>query len=489
MVKVEPGRIAIFLIPFAGFVFPFLVVGSHLVVSGTSMCACALELFEPAYEPWTLDCGDGAFGFGRSKPKFGVPLSTKPFSVETDGLILPPEAFQERPTVNGSLFGCARPLHVPGWLPWNVSPIFTLVGVTPCSVVPEQVPLSLPVTVDGWVFWFVSGGSILILPVISQVTVPVAVMVGFAAAPAGPDIATAPPSASMAAVDANRILRNMAPPVSGSLGATRMGARAECWLGSPGSTTTKAQLSRATRSGRYLDGVTAPEAVLLDAGGVFLLPEHDRILGALARAGCTPGADLLDRAHYRGASRFTTELDVEGDWAGSWHSYLEVYVDECAVADEDREEVHRHLDSEFADAALWLRVIPGCREGLRALSETGVRLGVVSNADGLIGERLRALEILQVGPGLGVEVDCVIDSGLVGVMKPDPRIFAVALEAMNVAPERAWYVGDMPAIDVVGARRAGLRPVLMDPFGFHHHADYDRVDSLADLAERIATSP
>lgn len=234
--------------------------------------------------------------------------------------------------------------------------------------------------------------------------------------------------------------------------------------------------------------MTAPEAVLLDVGGVFMLPEHDRIIGALRRAECDVEADVLDGAHYRGAARFTTDLDVEEDWAGCWRSYLEDFVIECGVAEDAREEVHRHLDSEFADAALWMRVIPGCREGLAELVATGVRLGIVSNADGLIGGRLRDLEILQVGPGVGVEVECVIDSGEVGVMKPDPRIFTLALDAMGVAAERAWYVGDMPAIDVVGARRAGLHAVLMDPLGLHHGADYDRVDSLADLAARVAAA-
>ncbi len=237
-----------------------------------------------------------------------------------------------------------------------------------------------------------------------------------------------------------------------------------------------------------MDQHRAPEAVLLDAGGVFLLPEHDRIVGALARAECVAAADVLDAAHYRGAARFTTDLDVEGDWAGSWRCYLDDYLAECGVAELDRPEAHRHLDSEFADAALWLRVVPGCRDGLRALAGTGVRLGVISNADGLIGERLRELEILQVGPGLGVDVECVIDSGNVGVMKPDPRIFTIALDAMGIRADRAWYVGDMPAIDVVGARRAGLRPVLMDPLGLHHDADYDRVGSLDGLATRLSAA-
>jgi hypothetical protein len=46
----------------------------------------------------------------------------------------------------------------------------------------------------------------------------------------------------------------------------------------------------------------------------------------------------------------------------------------------------------------------------------------------------------------------------------------------------------MPAIDVVGARRAGIRPILMDPLGLHFDASYERIDSLVGLAELIATA-
>jgi len=230
-----------------------------------------------------------------------------------------------------------------------------------------------------------------------------------------------------------------------------------------------------------------PEAVLLDVGGVFLVPQHERIVGAFARAGFTAAVEVLDRAHYQGALQFPMSDDL--DWAPAWRQYLDGYITACGVPDDDdfREEVHRHLDSEFADAALWLRELPGAKEGIRALKETGVRLGIISNADGLIGQRLADLEILQVGPGIGVDVECVIDSGAVGVMKPDQRIFHLALDAMDLAPEDAWYVGDMPGIDVVGARKAGMRPVLMDPFELHLDADYDRVGSLRDLATRLRT--
>jgi FMN phosphatase YigB (HAD superfamily) len=241
-----------------------------------------------------------------------------------------------------------------------------------------------------------------------------------------------------------------------------------------------------------MDGYRAPmdrpDAVLLDAGGVFFLPDPERIAGAYTRSECPVDPGVLADAHYRAAARFSTDLDVEGDWQGCWQGYLETYVEACGVEESYRAEAHRHVDSEFADAALWVDVVAGCREALRDLASTGVRLGVVSNADGMMGERLRAAEILQVGPGLGVEVECVIDSGDVGVMKPDPRIFRVALEAMGVEPDAVWYVGDMPAIDIVGARRAGLRPFLIDPLELHLDADYDRVGSLSELAGIIAGS-
>jgi len=228
-----------------------------------------------------------------------------------------------------------------------------------------------------------------------------------------------------------------------------------------------------------------PKAVLLDVGGVFFVPLHDRIVGAFARAGFTPSADL-DRAHYAGASAFPAD-DEQLDWPKRWRGYLDAFITECEVPDDLREDVHAHLDSEFADAALWLRELPGSRDGVRALAATGVRLGIVSNADGLIGQRLAEAEILQVGPGAGVDVECVVDSGAVGVMKPDPKIFHLALDALGLDAGDVWYVGDMPGIDVVGARAAGLHPIVMDPYQFHlDAATYSRVGSLDELATIVA---
>jgi len=68
---------------------------------------------------------------------------------------------------------------------------------------------------------------------------------------------------------------------------------------------------------------------------------------------------------------------------------------------------------------------------------------------------------------MGVELPLVIDSTEVGVEKPDPRIFQIALDRMGVSAADALYVGDLYEVDVVGARAAGLDVVLLDANGEH----------------------
>ena len=229
----------------------------------------------------------------------------------------------------------------------------------------------------------------------------------------------------------------------------------------------------------------AIDAVLLDVGGIFHLPDHDVIAGALGRAGIEVDRSLIDRAHYSGAARFLTGYEGDLDWHHFWGEYLDAYVSTLCVPDDLRVDALEHLGSDFASAGIWTRVIEGSKDALAAIRATGAHLGIVSNADGSVGARLRDQEVLQVGPGMGIQVECVIDSGEVGVQKPDPRIFRIALDAMGIEAHQAWYVGDMPGIDVVGARAAGLHPIVMDPFGFHDDADYVTVGSLLDVAELV----
>ncbi|MEL0039876.1 MAG: HAD hydrolase-like protein, partial [Ilumatobacter sp.] len=116
------------------------------------------------------------------------------------------------------------------------------------------------------------------------------------------------------------------------------------------------------------------------------------------------------------------------------------------------------------------------------LEERGEPMSVESNASGQIAWVLSHSGVCQEGPGEGVAMRIVVDSHVVGVAKPDPRIFGFALDLHpETDPERILYVGDSVVMDVAGARAAGLHPVLLDPFDDHPDADFDRIGSLLEL--------
>lgn len=236
---------------------------------------------------------------------------------------------------------------------------------------------------------------------------------------------------------------------------------------------------------QVLAEASRPEVVLLDVGGVFLLPDPAHLAGVYRRAGFEVTVAVLLEAHYVAAIAYPGDYDGELPHREYWATYCGEHASACGIPEDRRRDVVEHLMNELTTSRIWTHAIEGAASGLRALEATGVELGIVSNADGTIAEELAARGICQVGPGAGVDVHCIVDSGAVGVEKPDPRIFKIALDALDAAPERAWYVGDTPVVDVVGARRAGIHPVLVDPHGLGGHLGVDRVLSLHDLAARV----
>lgn len=227
------------------------------------------------------------------------------------------------------------------------------------------------------------------------------------------------------------------------------------------------------------------EAVFLDVGGVFHLPDHGIIGEALSRAGVggPPDPDALDRAHYAGVDALVDWPEVE---AGIWTAYERAYALEAGVPEDRLDDAIAELDVAFAVDGIWSRLIPGSLDGLRALAGTGLTLAIVSNSDGTLERRLRAEGICQAGPGPGVPMAIVVDSDAVGVAKPDPAIFHIALEATGVAPERAIHIGDTVGADVDGALAAGVRPVHLDPYRFCRDDRHPHVPDLATVAAALA---
>jgi putative hydrolase of the HAD superfamily len=223
------------------------------------------------------------------------------------------------------------------------------------------------------------------------------------------------------------------------------------------------------------------DAVLLDVGGVFLVPRQDGVLAALEPFAADP--DRLLAGHYAGIAA----MDAAGYF--DWKVYATAYVATTGVRHEQRADAAAALDAILMGPGLWSDVIPGSVPSLERLAATGVPIGIVSNADGTVEAELLSRKVCQVGEGECTSVAVVVDSTVAGIEKPDPRIFTVALDALGAAPERVVMVGDTIHTDVHGARAAGIHPLHLDPFGFCPAPDdHAHVRSLDDVAALVVSS-
>ena len=111
---------------------------------------------------------------------------------------------------------------------------------------------------------------------------------------------------------------------------------------------------------------------------------------------------------------------------------------------------------------------------LTALNNAGYILGVVSNRDEPFHEELKELR-------LDSYFRFALAGGEVQSFKPDVRIFQKGLELAGTSAPETMYIGDNYFADIVGAHRAGLVPVLLDPSGLFPEADCTIIRSLAEL--------
>jgi putative hydrolase of the HAD superfamily len=217
------------------------------------------------------------------------------------------------------------------------------------------------------------------------------------------------------------------------------------------------------------------DCVLLDAGGVLILPEHGMILDALAAAGASADPELIDGAHYAG-------MLSSNDSVGSiWPDYLRGYLGHLGL--EQTDDVTQALMTAFRSQVLWKRVIESSLQALSLIAPKVAAVAVVSNSDGSAARQLMEASVCQVGEGPGVGVCAVIDSHVVGISKPDPGIFQLAVEAAGVPAERCVHVGDSVRADVRGALAAGIRPIHFDPQAMCADDSHDHAASLFEVLE------
>jgi HAD superfamily hydrolase (TIGR01509 family) len=230
---------------------------------------------------------------------------------------------------------------------------------------------------------------------------------------------------------------------------------------------------------------TLPEAVLLDVGNTLLYLDYARLVRVLAPllpAGTTAEqAALAERRARPRLSDYLHENRASTEDPRSFRRYVALALEELGAdpGPEALEGSFAELCREHRRENFFSQPAPGALEALAALAPR-FKLAVVSNAGGRVKDKL-------VAKGFGPHLLAVVDSGLEGVEKPDPRIFLAGCERAGVRPERALYVGDLHAIDVRGARAAGLRSILLDPTGAYAERGVEDVPLARDVASIART--
>lgn len=221
-------------------------------------------------------------------------------------------------------------------------------------------------------------------------------------------------------------------------------------------------------------------AVFLDAGNTLVGLDYGAIAARIEADGHAVDLDRLRAAEARARVRLDPHLAVRGstEAVDVFACYVRYVLDELGIGwGGAGERIARDLRA--ADPPLWSVLLPEAPGALETLRGLGLRLAVVSNSNGTVADLLGRL-------GLARWLDAVVDSGVVGVEKPDPRIFRHAADALGVLPEEAVHVGDLYSVDVLGARAAGAQAILLDPVGAWPVDDCPKAPDVAAAAELIA---
>jgi putative hydrolase of the HAD superfamily len=140
--------------------------------------------------------------------------------------------------------------------------------------------------------------------------------------------------------------------------------------------------------------------------------------------------------------------------ASMWQSALE-----SVGAGDDPELARRSAERYNAYRIKYFTLFPGAIDLLRALRDRGIKLGIVTN--GLSETHREKIALLQIGEYF----DAIFLSDEVGMVKPDPLLFAHACHTLGGAPARSAMVGDRYDRDIAGAMEAGLYTVWLNVRG------------------------
>jgi putative hydrolase of the HAD superfamily len=230
-----------------------------------------------------------------------------------------------------------------------------------------------------------------------------------------------------------------------------------------------------------------PRAICFDMG--YTLLRHAPTGPELYRRVLADHGHLHDLAEIEAAHVPARELYVQAiregrDFESSmplarefWTEYNHLVLSGLGLGAEHRGPVAEAVYTTAWSAASW-QAFSDTLPALQALRDLGISMAVVSNF-------VDTLPALCERSGIAGFFDVVVASVEAGAMKPDPRIWGMALRRLGVRPEDAWHVGDNYWTDVLGARAAGLTPVLIDRDGMVPNPDCACVAGLEELVAMV----
>jgi len=225
--------------------------------------------------------------------------------------------------------------------------------------------------------------------------------------------------------------------------------------------------------------------VFFDAGNTILFPDYYIYRDICEALGVEVSIDDIMRAEAaaRGAFDRSVAESPGKEVHAFWPVYYTPFYEILGVLDDaipDAVEMTRVAND--TGLGIWRQPVDGLDDTLDDLAALDLSVGIISNSDGRLEWRLDEIGILD-------RFDFVIDSAIVGMSKPDRRIFQEALDRSSLEPEEAVYVGDYYEVDVRGARAAGMLPVLFDPVGAYRDADCEVITRLRGVVDVVSGQP
>ena len=226
----------------------------------------------------------------------------------------------------------------------------------------------------------------------------------------------------------------------------------------------------------------------LDAGNTVIFLDHERLAKLAARHGFVTDASRLIETEGKAKRRlaagqmfFPTWPSMQAPGARGWGAMVATTLVEAGMAEDKAAEALEEVWKEHVALNLWSLVPPEFGAAIERVRALGIPVVLVSNSEGMLERLFRELKIFG-------HFDLLLDSGIVGVEKPDPKIFQVALDKFGVEAADAIHLGDIYSTDVLGGRAAGMRVALIDPFKHYDgmYTDVPRVAGVVEAAHAIA---